>query len=893
MNTELILRQDLIVGELTAGTYATLTGGGVNFLDFNTVKSIDIPSGTVIYVYQFDGTFIGTFTVDELTGGFHTDHYEWEININETYNFDALAGFVTLNPGFTYDTKVDLFEEATIPINFNISNFDNIASKNSSYSLTLKIPGTEANNVLFKHLYQIEMSNSFKLNIPVNCYVLSNSYKIFEGNFILTKVVRNNKSTVYEGTIYSDTKTLFDLMSDKLMYGNPTSSDDLDFSAANHTLSTTAIKNSWTSGDTYVYVPIDKFNKYSQTFEDSGTYKNEQMTPSLYVKKIWDVIFAKYGFTYTSDFLNNATQWKNFETANGFAGNFDFSKLIYPNVKSYMEYSKNELDEMSAIVGDEVEISTLSCLDSNPSFSVSTSSINKFPTSYADLNLNYDNSTGYFTAPEPGWYNISGDLSINIALYTGMANTIIYGMPLSGSWPSTASLAIRLDFIKNIGGIGTDIIIKQENGSPMTSYQEQKFNNPGGYLSDVVGKITFQKLVSITSEEIWLDSGDTIKIKTTSQLNYRDSPSNAYMFRYNDGTAFGGTVPITAISTFGPDDREYCLKVARISDSGLINPTKILGTNMKQSEFILGIIKMFNLYIEPIDTKKLLIEPQQYFFSDETKSYSSGNSAINVDDAMDLSKEIDIEKVSNLDEKDLYFKYVDDNDYFLDLYKKQSINNIEYSEYIKYKLINGEKSETIIELPFAPIVCGTYNNPDNGDLNSNECPKIFNTDADGYVEVANDYKQRILYYQGKILIPSTGIDSTKDGYLILQDKDGNIDDINATGYYPCASTFDKPYGNDEHSLDFATNNKYWVEFNGTTATYQNLYYMFYKHMIDEILNYDTKLITLYLYLTDRFMYLSNSKFSFSYMINGIKYRLNKIENYVPNTVCKVELIKIP
>ena len=54
--------------------------------------------------------------------------------------------------------KVDLNDEISHPIIFNISDIRNLKSRNSSYTLTINFPGTKTNNIIFKNISLLDNS---------------------------------------------------------------------------------------------------------------------------------------------------------------------------------------------------------------------------------------------------------------------------------------------------------------------------------------------------------------------------------------------------------------------------------------------------------------------------------------------------------------------------------------------------------------------------------------------------------------------------------------------------------------------------------------------------------------------------------------------------------------
>ncbi len=293
-----------------------------------------------------------------------------------------------------------------------------------------------------------------------------------------------------------------------------------------------------------------------------------------------------------------------------------------------------------------------------------------------------------------------------------------------------------------------------------------------------------------------------------------------------------------------------------------------LPENVKQIDFLKSIIKMFNLYIEPVKNKlnTFKIEPRDdYYSGSEVKDWSS---------KVDLSQIVSSDILSNTQAKETILKYTDDDDFDNELYRKSF--NETYGEY-KY-ILNNEfiTGQNVIEVIFSPTVLRNIYDSDiiisaiQKDLNYNQVQKVGSN-------------IRILYCD-LINLPS--------------DKTISIDGAIFTQYI-YAGHFDNPY---DPSLDlsFILPKKVYYDnkINGQPKlTYNSLYNTYHRNQFSEINNNDSRLVKVYVKLDEVDIY--NFKFSdtiYLYVndnVNGY-FRLNSINGYDPLTQnsCEVELIKI-
>lgn len=287
---------------------------------------------------------------------------------------------------------------------------------------------------------------------------------------------------------------------------------------------------------------------------------------------------------------------------------------------------------------------------------------------------------------------------------------------------------------------------------------------------------------------------------------------------------------------------------------------------VRQIDFLVSIVKLFNLYVyeDKFDSRLIYIKPYVDFYDNAT--------IIDWTYKLNRDKPVRVKPMSELNAKIYEFKYKPDSDYYNDLYKKrygQTYGDFVYdSEYEFAEQKNG------FELIFSPTPLVGYLGEDK------IIPTIFKRTGEttGEGEDRTDCNIRILQTK-KItgvaswnILNSAGVTiSTQTAYMYaghLNDPDVPADDLNFG--VPKELFFTLTDG------DLTVNqfNVYWSEY------------------MADITDKDSKLLVAHFYLTPKDIF--NLSFANYIQVDGVTFRLNKISEY--NTYepgdCKVELLKV-
>lgn len=252
----------------------------------------------------------------------------------------------------TFDT-LDLYSNIPIKINKSYAELQDIAKRNSDYSIGLTLPGSKKNNRFFEEFYNVDnQSLFFDVNKRVECSVLIDDEKYFDGYLRLNKINVQNSKVEYDVTLFSSVGDLFGNIGNNLLkdlnFDNPYYHFNQYFTLYNVTApwrydvlqsenlplalyppvhngyvyltgATPNISGGTVESQTRLYTTTvtSGFTSYSE-FEAAGgkeyrfnSPKNpvldNQLKPGLNVYNLIKLIFDTYGYSIKSDFFN--TPW--------------------------------------------------------------------------------------------------------------------------------------------------------------------------------------------------------------------------------------------------------------------------------------------------------------------------------------------------------------------------------------------------------------------------------------------------------------------------------------------------------------------------------------------------------------------------------------------------------
>jgi hypothetical protein len=283
-----------------------------------------------------------------------------------------------------------------------------------------------------------------------------------------------------------------------------------------------------------------------------------------------------------------------------------------------------------------------------------------------------------------------------------------------------------------------------------------------------------------------------------------------------------------------------------------------------QRDFFLSIVKMFNLYVyeNKFNDKELVISPYVNFYP------TSSATALDWTDKVDRAKPISIKPMSEINARYYNYKFKQDNDFYSENYRKKYTEG--YGDFIFDTLFDFVKETDTLEVIFAASVLYQATGQDK------VFPAIYKKSNTNSAEDRMDSIIRIMQTKKITGVGSWNIMNTTTnlGTYTIYGYAGHLDD-------PINSTSDINFGAPKE-----------VQFVPANFTENNIFNEYHSPYLAEIVNKDSKLLTCFglLDIVDIF----NLDFSKYVYIDGVLFRLNKIENFNPmeyNTT-KLSFLKV-
>ena len=216
--------------------------------------------------------------------------------------------------------EADLFQNENIEINLSVQNIKDISKVFGDFTNSFTIPASPANNKIFKHYYNVDISGSFNASIRVDAFIEVNNNLFRAGVIELENVqLKSNEPYAYSVGFYSNVTSLKDTFGEDTL-------NDLDLSAQNHTYNDTNIVTGFNAyvagtGDAIIYPLISPvanwyYNSVAGDHTDANIYYHSgshihgvfyyDLKPAIKLQKIIDAIEVKYGIEFESDFFATA-----------------------------------------------------------------------------------------------------------------------------------------------------------------------------------------------------------------------------------------------------------------------------------------------------------------------------------------------------------------------------------------------------------------------------------------------------------------------------------------------------------------------------------------------------------------------------------------------------------
>lgn len=209
---------------------------------------------------------------------------------------------------FIESYPVDMTDDISTMLTFQLDDVRDFGSRNTTFSKTIVLPGTQNNNKLLGHIFEFGGANPFDSALPnvlanfnaaksARALIFQNHIQVFKGVLRLLEIVIDGGRKEYEVAVFGELGGLIsDLSNAKL--------EDLDFSAYNQLWNAANIAASWDNpGGSGVYFPHIDYGTYST---DKHNWDFHTFRPALYVKEYIDKMLSDAGYTYDCDLFSTS-----------------------------------------------------------------------------------------------------------------------------------------------------------------------------------------------------------------------------------------------------------------------------------------------------------------------------------------------------------------------------------------------------------------------------------------------------------------------------------------------------------------------------------------------------------------------------------------------------------
>lgn len=796
---------------------------------------------------------------------------------------------------------------ASFPINFQISDVADISSRSSSYSQTITVPATKANDRIFSQIGSLGYTKGSKFNPKraMKATVLQDTIIVFEGymQFLESDNIGEDGHTEYQLVIFTIPFDFFNALGDYKL-------SDLDYSDVVIKYNRDTLINSWDPNKSYPYFfpAINYWDCYDTDLgdvnhNDKGWYV-ENFYPALYTKYLWDKIFAFAGYRCHSDFS------KTYPFINEIA--------VYNGASIMTRRDINEINPIYNFGADKDFVAYNSV-----SYSYSTVPGNTSAAPFNDVGiagvkqfrLAFDNTfnPNYQYAGANTWA-FDTNTSHNSTWSTYQNNSTEgfkqkFLLTLEMSSPSTDSAGLSALDQNDTDITKIEIILYREF--------DESYSTPGtGYAfnSQYRGNILSRFVVKDTSGVEEPGEGITWGIASTGNKGFRVDidfgvlNNYSYLdFQPNANIGIGEHIRVNVLFTttknFIYQQSANCVLSNVVYTDITYNSTLDINNivaDVKLSDFIMEVVHRHNLYVEPdpIYPHTLNIEPRDVF-------YSKGIN-LNWSKKLDASKDIKIQPLANNTSRITNFTFKQDSDYLSKYYLKYLGQS--YGDYIYDDLNEFSKDVTTISSICASTILSAPRSA--GGVTDYVMPAIYSGDLPVYpgVPTLTFAKSELRFMQVR-RANGNGEDKRQPltsnvfrlRYPFNNTEPGTGNLWTQYSWYPYAGNLDNPnaptYDNNWAQPSDYFYNTLTYGFNTTQNTAVKTYWNQY---LTELYDQESKLVTMYLHLTPSdisalslankiFIQVNNPKLQLN---DGAYFKFNKIISYNPAapSVCQVEFI---
>ena len=716
----------------------------------------------------------------------------------------AELGVLKLKGSGIFGTPLEVPVSLPIAVTKSIADIKEPQSRQGAFSKTVTIEGDTNINSAFRHIYEInkDITNTsgqynpdFNPNKRVEVEYSIDGVIQMEGYMRLIEINKDLQTSkiVYSCQIFDEAADFWKEIDGKTMA-------DIDLTKYNHTLNFDAIRKSWDQNiwENGVQVPF----AYGKGYVHGLINRRPTQGGQFPTTKSWDVgdttpmLYAKE--LVDKIYADAGVSY----VSGGFFDTPEFKRWVVP----YNGIGLGLLD--ATIQNNKVIADTTSTIIVNTSGATTNeAAISKAQIIFQDDSTppnqdpggNYNNSTGAFTAAFDGEFDVIVELDVSVlaALNTTYNNVLT-------------------------------ILLTCSNGN--VYYDENTSTHVGNSYS-FGAKFFFRNVP--------LNSGDDFTV------SFRNAPLvGQAVIQHQITVASGASFKCQVVNSY-------------YSSGSEVNFEQFISKDVKQKDFMLDLVKTFNLYIDLDDEGRHIVKTRDDYYNNEV---------IDIEPYLNTAKEVVYEPMGALDANPYVFDYKEDKDLINEYYKGNYAENYGRKQYdVDNDFVTNTKT---IQVTYSPTVMRFFPST------SMVIPDITFLTKDGLEDEEKKGNYRLLRYEG-----------IEDCNAYVIDDGGNLNNMFA---YPLIGHIDDPL---EPTLDglFGMPIKHYMrsDFKYSDNT---LFFQYHLKQYKETTDKNSKLVHGYFNITPDFF--PKIKFDKLYYFDNSYFRINKIFDYKPYTDTKIEFIKV-
>jgi hypothetical protein len=216
---------------------------------------------------------------------------------------------------YVNDQRLDIFDDEEITINLSVQNVQDISKVFTDFTQGFTVPASPTNNAIFSHYYRTDVNGSFDGRLRQPARIEINSLPFRTGVIEIENVqLKGTEPYSYTLTFYGDLVNLTDLFGDDYLY-------DLDFSAFDHEYTDDEVRIRFIADTDFEFFyplmsPVKNwyYNSSGADTNDNNIADNAsgvhgihwyELKPAIKATAVLDAMEAKYGITFSGDFLTS------------------------------------------------------------------------------------------------------------------------------------------------------------------------------------------------------------------------------------------------------------------------------------------------------------------------------------------------------------------------------------------------------------------------------------------------------------------------------------------------------------------------------------------------------------------------------------------------------------